>query len=461
MTHQQQLTAAGIIIFLSRLPFLFYGYGAEEDAWALRLVAERIAATGEYEVSRLPGHPVQELFYAMIWKSGSIGFNLISALISTAGILAFMHALRKLNVKNWLHSGFFLAAVPVVYINATNAMDYTWAMAFILFAFAGLVTGKLYTAGLFLALAVGCRITSAAFWIPFSWFLWQSTSDRKVLSITKFSLSTMISTLLFFIPVFANYGFSFFTFYEHFPIPGFLKNAYKGIIAVWGLPLLLFVPVLILSQLKHGEKTIAPKHGNVLIQVSWIAIALTIIAFIRVPLKAAFMIPLVPFVAILAALFFDEKRMRLLAMTAIVSCFLFGLNLDDPLRGSVKSSAALSFQSSNHRVALDPLQGLVTADLTKRIHRTNYAMKVLHDVRFINKPAAVIAGWWLADILVLQGDQNPADVQWLYYTSEDKLVQLVKEGQTIYYLPQQDEFNDLRFRKEFTKSLAKPFPSLP
>jgi hypothetical protein len=461
MTHRQQLTAAGIIIFLSRLPFLFYGYGAEEDAWALRLVAERITATGEYEVSRLPGHPVQELFYALIWKTGSLGFNLVTALLSTGGILAFMHALRKLNVKNWLLSGFFLAAVPVVYINSTNAMDYTWAMAFILFSFAGLVSGNRYTAGLFLALAVGCRITSGAFWIPFSWFLWHISENRKATALTKFTVSTLGFTLLFFIPVFSNYGFSFFTFYEHFPLPDFLKNAYKGIIAVWGLPLLVLVPVIIFLQVRSERITNSTQHEKLLVHVSLISIALTVIAFLRVPLKSAFMIPLVPFVAILAALFFDEKRMRLLVMTALASSFLFGLNLDDQLRGSVKSSAAISFEAGNQHVALDPLQGLVTADLTKRLQRTNYAREVLQVVQSVKKPAAVIAGWWLADVLVLQGDRNLEDVQWLYYTSEVKLRQLINEGWTIYYLPEQEEFNDLRFRKEFTRSLAKPFPSLP
>lgn len=43
-----------LLIFISRLPFVNAGYGAEEDAWAMRLVTERIATTGQYEVSRLP-----------------------------------------------------------------------------------------------------------------------------------------------------------------------------------------------------------------------------------------------------------------------------------------------------------------------------------------------------------------------------------------------------------------------
>jgi hypothetical protein len=151
--------------------------------------------------------------------------------------------------------------------------------------------------------------------------------------------------------------------------------------------------------------------------------------------------------------------MKWLVMAAVVSCFLFGINLDDPLRGSARSSAAISFRISNQQVALDPLQGLVSADRTKRIQRTAYAGQILQDINRIAGPAAVIAGWWLADILVLEKEMKVRDVKWLYYTDEDKLLELKNNGWNIYYLPEQDKFNDLRFRKEFTTKLARPFPS--
>jgi len=48
-----------IIVILSRIFFLNAGYGSEEDAWGVGLTAKHITATGEYEASRLPGHPLQ------------------------------------------------------------------------------------------------------------------------------------------------------------------------------------------------------------------------------------------------------------------------------------------------------------------------------------------------------------------------------------------------------------------
>ena len=123
-----------ILITISRIPFLFYGYGSEEDAWALPLVAERIALSGNYEVSRLPGHPFQEIVFSLIWNSSSILFNLLTVLISTSGIACFMLFLRNLNFKHWLITGIAIAVTPIIYINSTNDMDYMWALGFILIA---------------------------------------------------------------------------------------------------------------------------------------------------------------------------------------------------------------------------------------------------------------------------------------------------------------------------------------
>lgn len=459
MNQQKQIVAATLLIFLSRLPFLSDGFGSEEDAWALRLVAENIASTGIYEVSRLPGHPLQELLFASIWNAGSFVWNLITAFISTVGIYFFMKSLSRLQIPGAVISGFILAAVPIVYINSTNSMDYTWAMSFTLIAFYFLTGRQWMYAGIMLALATGCRITSAAFALPAVYYIFNSGASDRWMSILKFAISASICTLIIFIPVFNNYGLSFFTFYEHFPIPGFAKNFYKGVIAVWGLPLLIAIPLLIISQLK--TRVILNNKSRQLLVFCGIYILLVILMFIRVPLKAAFMIPLVPFAVIPASLYFSEGRMKLLLLATLASAFLFGVNLNDPLRGSSSSSFSVKLNISGQPVSIDALQGLVSADRTKRIQRTTYANKVIFASAEIRKPAAVIAGWWLADILVLEKERTNSGVKWLYYADQQELLKLSAEGYHLYYLPEQNAFNDLRFKKVFTDSLAKPFPLLP
>lgn len=460
MNRKQQILAAGLLIFISRIPFLFDGYGSEEDAWALRLVAENIAKTGVYEVSRLPGHPLQELVYAATWRLGSVFFNSLTAFISTLGIVYFIRSLDKLNIPNAISAGFLLASIPVIFINSTNAMDYTWAMSFILIAFYTITTNRFITAGIFLAMAVGCRITSGVFGLPFLYFIFQFSQQDSRKAAMQFLVAFAVFSLLVYAPVIVNYGLSFFTFYEHFPLPGFSKNFYKGVLAVWGIPFLVMLVPLFFLQWRSGPGVHLATRKK-LLMFCLLAVVPVVLLFLRVPLKSAFMIPLVPFVLMAAALFFNKKRLQFLLLSAVISCFLFGLNLDDVNRGSARSMAGISFTVNDQPVVFDPLQGLLTADRSKRLQRTAFASKVLDAAENIQRPAAVIAGWWLADILVLEKERPASGVAWMYYTEEARLITLKSQKVHLYYLPDQDNFNDIRFDGAFTYQYADPFPLVP
>ena len=70
------------IALACRAPFLWAGYGKEFDAWSNALNARIIAETGIYEVSRLPGHPLQELLLSALW-SQSNSYFVFNALIDS------------------------------------------------------------------------------------------------------------------------------------------------------------------------------------------------------------------------------------------------------------------------------------------------------------------------------------------------------------------------------------------
>src|SRR3954469_18970660 len=92
-----QLVFLSLVIFLSRLPFLGAGFGAEEDSWLLPLTAKHIALNGAYQMSRAPGHPLQELLYSLIWNAGPFAYNLVSAISSIIAAVFFALALRNLD----------------------------------------------------------------------------------------------------------------------------------------------------------------------------------------------------------------------------------------------------------------------------------------------------------------------------------------------------------------------------
>lgn len=449
---------------LSRIPFLFDGYGSEEDAWALALVADRIATTGHYEVSRLPGHPVQEIVFALLNSWGPIVFNLTTALISTTGVWAFYRIVRTMNRPVALWSGIALASTPIVFIHSTNAMDYTWGMSLLLCATLALISNRILMCGILIGLATGCRITSLGILAPMiAYVFYLDSTSTGIRSAVKLLCCTLASALAVYIPVLSEYGTSFFTFYEHFPIPHWTKNLYKGTLGVWGLPALVALIVASIIQatqlrrnwgnLQREQKAFAGLSAGMVILMT--------IVFFRLPLKSAFLVPAVPFAIALAGYFFSRKQFYVLTGSLLAGCFVMGVNLAEAHRGSVISSLAVECTIADHRVALDPLYGLVTADRSKRIQRTAFAESVVEQCKSIGRPTALVCGWWLADILVLS-KQQPANPNVLYehYISPAELDSLKTANINVYYLEDQAEYNDLRFDSAFTKNNALPFTVL-
>ena len=453
---KHEIVLTGLLIFLSRLPFLNAGYGSEEDAWGMALTARRIAQSGIYEYSRLPGHPVPELIYALIYRSGPFGFNLLTAIISTVGILFFVHALKIAGIRNYLAAGLALAFTPVIYIASTNNMDYTWAMAFILVSLYMLFSDRPVLAGMALGIATGCRITSALCMLPFLLFMLDSgTGQIRLKEAFRFSLAAVAVALILFMPLFHRYGFSFFTFYDTL-YPSFAKAFYKFTFAVYGT--IGFFAIVWLKLILIKNKTLFIPGKNLLAKkINMLSITVIILysaLYWYLPQKAAFMVPAVPFVILFFAIRLDRLKMSMLALSLFLSCFLFGVNLSDSYRGGKPSALALPFSAGMQRAALDPLRGQVIDEHLKRKQCLAYARRVMNVSDTLNEKAAVIAGWWQGYILVEQAPLETRSVVFYYYAKEDTLISLKQKGYTIYYLPEQDYFNDERYGKHYTEKYA-------
>ncbi|HMT30602.1 MAG TPA: hypothetical protein PKD91_15100, partial [Bacteroidia bacterium] len=223
--NNKSLYLVVLVILLSRIPFIFSGFGSEEDAWGLILVARNISLSGIYEVSRMPGHPLQELLLSQLWHLPSWVLNLLTALVSSIGVLFFMLTLRIWKIQNVIPAGIALAFVPVFYINSTNLMDYTWALALVMIAMYQVVNRNIIVAAIILGISCGFRITAGAMVVPFAALIYlQDKSFGKIILLG--GLTTAVAVICF-IPALNIYGTSFFTYYEYFPYPPLLKNIYK------------------------------------------------------------------------------------------------------------------------------------------------------------------------------------------------------------------------------------------
>lgn len=449
-----------ILILFSRIPFLSAGYGSEEDAFGMVLTARNIGVSGIYEYSRLPGHPFPEFVYAFFFKQGVFAFNFITAILSSTGILFFMLALQKLKIKNFMYATTAFAFTPVVYIASTNCMDYMWAMSFILISFFLILSNKPIWAGIALGLAVGCRLTSVLMLLPFIFFC-QDRSYRKFLNSRAlwFTISVSITSIIMFFPAFHRYGLTFLNFYDTV-YPAISKAIYKFTFAVYGSLGSFCVLVLILLTWIKKNKVVSRFNTNekILISISLFIFLIHVSLFWYLPQKAAFMIPAIPFLILIFAVVFPKFHIRLLAIFLLISCFMFGLNLSDPWRGGKKSKTAMIFSIGNQQVVFDPLIGVVTDDYFKRKSRSNFASQIILLTDSLPGKTAIISGWWLGDILVQKKNFQKDKTLFLYYIDKLKILQLVEQGYTIYYLPEQDFYNDQKAGEKFTARLAKPFP---
>ena len=136
------------LITLSRIPFLNAGYGVNIDAWRIARVARDIAQTGEYEVSRFPGYPVQEIVCSWFWRLGPTALNTLSALFSIIASIAIWRIGRRLACRDSLLLAAAFAFTPIVFINSVTSKDYVWAIAFVLLALWAALANRPVVSGL-------------------------------------------------------------------------------------------------------------------------------------------------------------------------------------------------------------------------------------------------------------------------------------------------------------------------
>lgn len=452
--NNKTLLLVAFVVFLTRIPFLFAGYGAEEDAWGLILVARNINLSGIYEVSRMPGHPVQEYMLSFLWNSYAWILNLFTAFVSSCGVFFFMKALKKLNVKHVIAPGITLAFVPVYFIHSTDIMDYTWALSLVLLAFYLTVTGKYFAAGIVIGLACGFRITAGAMVIPFA--IWHYMTYNSFKSIIISGSLTLLTALICFIPAFKIYGTSFFTYYEYFPYPPLLKNIYKGTVGAWGIIGMIAIIICGIICARRWIRLPSPERKILipLITLCLVTILMYTYSFLRIPQKTAFILPIIPFIILLFALFLNKKEQIYLAAAMVLSCFFIGVNLDNPLRGSTPTKFAYRTIIGDTPVALDLFSGPVIANHTKRIQKMDYAKFISDELSTVNEKTVIISGFWQNELKYFSlKKKNPA-VSYLYYADEKELKDSIAVGNKIFFLPEQDYYNDLRFSKTFTNTLA-------
>ncbi|MBU8933183.1 MAG: hypothetical protein KOO62_04170 [candidate division Zixibacteria bacterium] len=410
-----------LIIFSSRIPFLTPGYGNDPDAWRVIEAARNIAQGGQYAVSRFPGNPVHEFACALLWDAEPFVLNGLTALLSVIGIILFMKIAQYHRCKDYLLAGIALAFIPVFYINSVNLMDYLWGLVFVLSSYYLVLRGYSGFAGIFLGLAVGCRITMGIMVIPLMVLqYYHGIPSRRFYRIILFTILTSITSILCFLPSIDSYGLGFFRFYDtSYPeLSQIISVATVGIFGRLGVIAILLAFISMLFGIKrtrvHFTNATASDRLNAVVWL--IVIILYLAAFLRLPHESAYLIPLLPFLMLVFA-----KLLR--RSIFVIICILF------------ISSSFVSFGRTGI------YEGDIFSDHDTRIENEEFVNKILQKVESINHKSVIVVGWWRPKLAIRPLALSNQIVEYIYDLEESEVEVYLKSDYDILYLPSIRDYN--------------------
>lgn len=83
---------------------------------------------------------------------------------------------------------------------------------------------------------------------------------------------------------------------------------------------------------------------------------------------------------------------------------------------------------------------------------------VIQKANALTDKTVIIAGWWYNEIMVTTIDQiTNNQVVFEGYIDNTVLDNYHKNGYAIFYLPEQNKYNDLKFRMQVTDQFARAF----
>lgn len=387
---------------------------------------------------------------------------MLTAIISSIGILFFALTLNTWKFKYVFLGAAALAFVPIIYINSTTTIDYVWSLSFMLISLYCVAKYRPVLAGIFLGIAIGCRITAGAMLIPFAIMIIQSgTSRENIIRILKLVISTLAVGALLFYPVYARYGSGFFMYYD-LPYPSISKVLYKFFIETWGLVglagLIISVFLFFLPNTVNARRFLFPRSINEKYVVAWlIAVDLYIIAFLKLPMESGYLIPMIPFLILLFGKYLYSKAFTFFSVMLIISPFFFNISPVEREDAATASSLSFAFNQGEEKLSIDALDGPIISYESRRANGMKFTTDLLQSFDTLRRKSLLIAGRWYNQLYLQRRGPSEMDIQIRDYIKQDSLLTFIGKGYDIYYLPKQEYYNRLMRNVDITLFGARPY----
>jgi hypothetical protein len=429
------------VVALSRLPFLGQGYGSDMDAWSLASAARWIAEHGRYGASRFPGHPVQELTCALLWRGGPWALNGATALMSVAAAVAFVRLLRTLGVRDAWLAALAFAFTPAVFIHSTDSMDFVWSLPFLILSLDAALRGRAALAGVMLGIAAGCRISSPAMMPTLVLLLAARAGSARGAArpLAALLLGVLVAGGLALSPMIARFGWTFLSINDSPHPVRAIDVAKNGTLELWGLVGTLGLAVVALGAVLFPRLR---RHAIPRMELAaWLAaVGLFCAGFLRLPFDAGYLLPLVPVVLVLAARLLQRTAFVVLCGAVIASAWTLEVAEIGKPDSPSPSRLAMTMRILGRPVVVDPLQGPVAWDQARRRAQLRHRDRVRAAAEAACEAAGgtvmVISDGWTAFLdLDPRAGRTPA-VGFVHALDASQAGRLRSRGVTLFYLPE-------------------------
>lgn len=427
-----------LVFILSRLPLLNLGFGLDADAWRIANTAFDLKNHAQYHASRFPGYPLPEFVNALFIEQGWLATNILTMLLALVSVIVFIRILKALYLQNQGMLVITYAFLPLLWINSTNTMDYTWALCFVICAWLLAIKQRWITSGFLMGLAIGSRLPTLILTLPFLYLCY--ITNRRIADTLRFLFAAILTTIVLYIPLYWTYGMGFLQRYR--AETSLLQTGYLMVKHFGMLPLVALI-VLLVTSLRQIPGVITGKNRHIMFALF---VTLTgLVSFLALPYHIEYLIPVIPF-ALLFVFRIGKKWLLIpFALLALSHAFVSIINVQHTGHGRIRTKL---FE-----------RGVVIRNHAERKQQITFVRELMQ--QSITEHSVVIVGTWLP--VIAYSDENVSserdtkrmydtncptagvqdyerDVLYRYLLAQSELENLLEQNYTIYYIKGIREF---------------------
>lgn len=337
MTRRNALLLVAAFL-VSRIPFVFSGYGADPDAWRVAQSGNLLWTTGLYEPSRWPGYPLYELLAGFFTVAGSaVMSNSASVIASTLLLPVYYRLTQRVGIRPLLLT-VTLAFTPLLWKSSVTTMDYVWSLLALLMSVDQALRSRPRASGFWAGVAAGFRPFNILLTIPIL-VLMAKKRARPAHMAAFVATSMLVLICAYSLPlisigpmVLIAESIAQAKAVTHGPADTFALFGYRAVTAA-GIPALAAGMVILVSRRRALATMIrSPDPEGAALFAGIISF---LFLFLLFPLEREYLLPAVPFVLLVLDRIASTTQMRWL-MVCIVSLAILNIDLahHDASRGT-------------------------------------------------------------------------------------------------------------------------------